>query len=92
LSSLDLDEIEALVTANITFVNESLIPKSVLINAEKLVKDIDPNDTVFVAMADFLNANLWSGDRKLITGLRLKNYHNIIETSGLSLLWDDLEN
>jgi predicted nucleic acid-binding protein len=44
--------------------------------AYNLNEDIDPTDAIFVALALFLNAKLWSGDKRLKEGLENKGRHN----------------
>lgn len=51
--------------------------------AFELTKDIDEKDTVFIAMAEFLECKLWSGDLQLVNGLRMKDYFNILKTDEL---------
>jgi predicted nucleic acid-binding protein len=55
------------------------------------LKTIDPNDTVFVALTKRLEGKLWTGDMQLYYGLKAKRFKDIILTSELSLLLDDLE-
>lgn len=86
-----LSELERLVIQNITFIDERLIPQDLLVSTEVQLKTIDPNDTVFVALAKHLEGNLWTGDMQLYNGLRAKRFKNIILTSELSLLLDNLE-
>lgn len=69
LSEADLRELLALVTRRIVFINEGLLPATVLRAAEALVQAIDPDDTPFVALALHLDAYLWTGDRRLSQGL-----------------------
>ena len=83
LSESELEELTSLVTANITFIHESLIPKDHLKKAEELLKDTDPSDSPFVALADFLGSQLWTGDLELIKGLRSKKFKQLITTSEL---------
>ena len=87
----DLAELETLITKNISFINEALIPPSLLQSAEQLVHDIDPNDTPFVALTEHLNAILWTGDKELLEGLKAKHFRNIISTQDLYFLYDELE-
>lgn len=47
LSDDDLSELEEIITQQITFIDERLIPKKVLATAQKLLQGIDENDTVF---------------------------------------------
>lgn len=44
-----LAELEMLVTQNITFIDEHLLPQDLLVNTEALLQFIDPNNTPFVA-------------------------------------------
>lgn len=91
LTEEKLAELEGLVTLNITFIDERLLPPALLLKTENLLKSIDPNDTPFVALAKHLEGKLWTGDMQLYTGLKIKRFKNIVTTAELSLLLDDLE-
>jgi predicted nucleic acid-binding protein len=45
----NLDELQNLITGNITFINEKLLPRKLLNSTEILLQNIDTSDTVFVA-------------------------------------------
>lgn len=91
LPEQELVELETLVTQNITFINEALIPEAILLSAEQLVNDIDPNDTPFIALTEHLKAKLWTGDKELSDGLKSKQFESVITTAELLLLFDELE-
>ncbi|HEU0143454.1 MAG TPA: PIN domain-containing protein, partial [Nitrososphaera sp.] len=91
LSEPELVELENLVVQNITFINEALIPEALLLSAERLVSDIDPDDPLFVALTNHLKAKLWTGDKELIEGLRAKGFKRLITTSELFSLFEKLE-
>ena len=86
LSNDDLSELIALVESRIFFLDEELLPAAVIAEAKEYVKDVDFDDFAFVAIN--LDAWLWTGDKKLSTGLRHKGYSRIISTADL---WDMLE-
>ena len=86
-----IEEIQHLTTTHITFINESLIPVEHFINAEILLKDVDINDTPFVALAAFLDAKLWTGDKKLYNGLKKQHFDAVIDTSELLVLLETLD-
>ncbi len=70
-----------LLSRRIRFINEELIPKDILRSSYELVKDIDPKDFLFVALAEYLNARLWTSDKELISDL-LKKGKDIFITKG----------
>jgi putative PIN family toxin of toxin-antitoxin system len=47
--------------------------------AYDLCKDVDIKDTPFVALAIELNVPLWTGDKKLMNGLRQKGFDNFFD-------------
>ena len=72
-----------LVLGQITFINENLVEESVWLAAEKIVQDIDIDDTDFVALNDQLDAVLWTGDKPLYEGLQNKGYTRVLNTNDL---------
>ncbi len=76
-------ELYEMVLRNISILNHSLIPIDILLAAEELCKDIDIDDTPFVATADFIRGRLWTGDGPLTEKLQLKGYNRIISTTEL---------
>ena len=83
LNNDDLSELITLVESRIFFIEEELLPTSVIVEAKEWVKDIDFDDFAFVAIANHLDAWLWTGDKKLTVGLRQKGYQRIVSTSDL---------
>lgn len=86
LSPKELSELESLILSKIFFIDESLIPESIFISSEKLLQDIDIWDTPFLALTIFLEGVLWSGDLKLIEGLKHKGFSDVVTTSELNEL------
>jgi predicted nucleic acid-binding protein len=74
-------ELYALIMRNIRILNHSIIPKEFYQNALDICKDIDIDDTAFIATNDFVRGRLWSGDKKLLNGLTNKGYKRIITTN-----------
>jgi predicted nucleic acid-binding protein len=58
----------------ITFVREAQIPVGTWVEAYRLCRDVDPNDTAYVALALHLEASLWTEDAALKSGLRSKGF------------------
>ncbi len=79
-------EAEFQICKDITFISEEQIKKSAWITAEKLVADIDPKDTHYVAYSKHFRCKIWSGDKQLIKGLAKKSFTNFISTDELFTL------
>jgi predicted nucleic acid-binding protein len=76
-----ISEIIRLVYKQINFISEEQIPPSEFSFAYDLLHDIDTNDIPFLALTNYLNGLLWTGDKKLKTGLIKKNYDKVINTN-----------
>ena len=81
LSDSELVESEYFVTKYIHFISEEQIPSRTWNRVQKLLQDIATKDTAFVALNNYLRGQLWTGDKKLLKGLRNKNYKRILTTS-----------
>lgn len=82
-SDIDLERIITLITNKIRFINVKLISREAFIFAESLTKDVDIDDTEFVALTEHLRGKLWSGDLSLQRGLKNKGWKRFISTSEL---------
>lgn len=83
LEETELLEVMYQIIKKIEFVNEEQISEVEFKRAYNLSFDIDEKDTVFIAMANYFKIPVWSGDLKLIDGLRKKGYKNILNTNEL---------
>ena len=68
-----------LIIERITFVALERIDATNIRNAWKLCKDIDEKDFTYVALTLELDGQFWTGDRKLIDGLRPKGFDQFFE-------------
>ena len=76
-------EAEFQICKDITFISEEQIKLTAWIAAEKLVADVDPKDTHYVAYAKHFRCKIWSGDKQLIKGLAKKGFTNFSSTDEL---------
>lgn len=86
LSELTEDEILILLEKifyKINFVNETIVSTQTYLQAFNLCKEVDPNDTPFIALSLSLNAKLLTGDKKLYDHLKSQNF-NVISIYDLS--------
>ena len=67
----------------ITVLADDELTESDIENAENFTQQIDMDDTIFIAFALALNSLLWTGDRKLLNGVKRKGFTNIISTKEL---------
>lgn len=83
LNEQQLSESEYRFSKKINFINEELIPEKIWLTAEGLSRDIDIDDTDFIAMTLFLNGFLWTGDKTLLHGLKKKGFNRVHNTAEL---------
>jgi predicted nucleic acid-binding protein len=81
-----LADIEVLVLSGINFVAEEDVSESSWARAYSITKDIDEDDTPFVALAIELDTKPWTGDKVLTRGLIKKEFDIALTTAGLKLL------
>ncbi|MFM9950451.1 MAG: PIN domain-containing protein [Saprospiraceae bacterium] len=70
----------------INFISDQQIPYQNWAEAVPLVRDIDMDDLPFVALTSYLEGLLWTGDIKLLNGLRAKGFQRCITTEDLLAL------
>ncbi len=73
-----LQALQALVS-RLEFVNEANIALGVWMEAHRLCKDVDANDTPYVALTLHLDGRLWTEDAKLKQDLRAKGFDSFYE-------------
>jgi len=83
LSEIEMEELIDLVYSKINFIDEKLIPKTILKTADELKREIDFDDAIFIALANHLNCKLWTGDKKLMNFLKMNGFKRIISTNEL---------
>lgn len=83
LGEAELKTAQRQVFSAIEFISEELFPFSIWQSAIPMVRDVDMDDVAFVALTEYLNGSLWTGDRKLIEGLAAKGYSKLVTTQEL---------
>mgnify|MGYP003337454200 CR=1 FL=1 len=83
LSAEKLDEAQYQILKEIKFISEEQIKESAWNSAFKLVKAIDPKDVHYVAYAKHFRCKLWSGDKKLMNGLKSEGAFLCLSTEEL---------
>ncbi|MEP0713436.1 MAG: PIN domain-containing protein, partial [Algoriphagus sp.] len=71
------------VLSSLKFINEEIIPVETWLASEKTLEKIDPDDIDFVALAEFLEAVLWTGDKVLYKGLKSQGFNKLVNTAEL---------
>lgn len=76
-------EAQLQVCKDINFISEEQIKPGFWSAAEKIVADIDPKDTHYIAYSKQFRCKIWSGDKALMRGLSKKGFTNFITTEEL---------
>ena len=74
INEIKLYELFNRIFEQIHFINEKLISIENRKTAYELCKDVDEDDTPFIALALEIDAFLWTGDKKLKKHLIEKNF------------------
>lgn len=67
----------------ISFISDQQIPYEYWANSIPLVREVDMDDLPFVALANYLDGQLWTGDMQLLNGLSAKGFQKGITTEEL---------
>lgn len=86
MSDVELRSVLAAILRNITIIREPLLSKANLRKAEKLLTNVDLFDVPYLALALDLDCPLWTGDLKLIHGLRMRRFDQVVSTADLAKL------
>ena len=62
---------------------DNLTPNDIWVESFKILEDIDPKDTPYLALSTYLDTKIWSGDKKFENGLKKKELNRIITTNEL---------
>lgn len=73
----------------IQFIPDREIPLKYFAQAAAYVREVDEDDTIFVALTEFFGERLWTGDRKLFISLISKGYKNAVEFRDIKLDYPD---
>ena len=87
LSEDEFDQLRDELFECLTFISEEQIPYEFWHNAIPIVRDIDMDDIAFVALTDYMEAKLWTGDKRLLEGMEQRAYTKGISTENLHQLW-----
>ncbi|MFT4203590.1 MAG: PIN domain-containing protein [Chitinophagaceae bacterium] len=74
------------VLSKLKFINEEIIPVETWLDSEEITKEIDIDDTDFIALTKFLKATLWTGDKVLYKGLKKLEFKKLLNTTELLAL------
>ena len=78
-SEAELLEALYALTSHLEFVNEANIPVGTWVEAHRLCKGIDVNDTPYVALTPHLDGRFWTEDNELKDALRARGLSQFYE-------------
>lgn len=90
-SEADYAELVYQVLRPLQFISEELIGFEFWQRALDFVREVDMDDIAFIALTEFMDCKLWTGDQKLLKGIRAKGYTNALSTDEVKALRKDLE-
>ena len=90
LSDDEFDRLRDELFECITFISEEQISFDYWHNALAFVREVDMDDIAFVALSDYLDAKLWTGDKRLLEGLERRGYDRGLTTGEIYQMWTDV--
>ena len=87
LSEEEVRQVIQKIYEKITFINDEIIPFEEYVKAMRLVRDIDPDDVTFVALTNYMDEILWTGDTKLYNGLKKLGYEKVVNLNDLKRIY-----
>lgn len=85
LNEIEVFECLNKILENIQFVRDKVISKENRLAAFDLCKEIDEKDSPFIALAIEIDAFVWTGDKKLIEGLKEKGFKRFADLELLAV-------
>lgn len=86
LNDTDFNSSKTNILSSFTILETNAIPPSVYQKAFNLVKGIDENDTVFIAVCIYIDGILWTGDKILYYSLKERGVSNIYNSLDIETL------
>lgn len=91
LKPSEILDLEFLLFNKIIFMSEEILDDWAWERAFELTKDIDEKDTPYVAFGLFFECKIWTGDKKLLSGLSKKGFDEIILTNDLYAIVNEMK-
>lgn len=89
LTKSDIDFLRKIILNKVSLIDVQSIQEDFWEQAIEFCKDVDQYDAPFIALSLGLNAPLWTGDKKLIKGLKNKNINWLWDTQQIRLIRDN---
>jgi predicted nucleic acid-binding protein len=91
LSEVEFETLREEVFECIYFISEEQIPHPFWLNAASTVQEVDMDDIAFVALSEYIDAKLWTGDKRLLKALKEKGNTRGVSTDEVYQLLMDIE-
>ena len=79
----EIAELEFQICREINFISEDQISQKIWNQAYTIGHKIDEKDIVYIAFSKYFKCKIWTGDKKLINGLKKLGLSNFISTNEL---------
>ena len=88
LTEKEIDRAKSELFKYINTISLEIIPAEIWQQARNLTFNIDPDDIPFVALSIYLDAYLWTGDKILYNGLKIRKFDKILLTSEMKNMFN----